>query len=74
MPNMDGTEALGHIRSQEGGANRDTPVICMSADAIIGARERYIAEGFDDYLSKPINSHELEQALMKHLPQSKIRR
>ncbi|MCR4806410.1 MAG: response regulator [Lachnospiraceae bacterium] len=72
MPNMDGTEALGHIRSQKDGANRDTPIICMSADAVIGARERYIAEGFDDYLSKPINSHELEQALTKHLPQDKI--
>ncbi|MCR4788763.1 MAG: response regulator [Lachnospiraceae bacterium] len=72
MPNMDGTEALKNIRSQENGLNTDTPIICMTADAIIGSKERYIAEGFDDYLSKPVKINELEQTLIKHLPPEKI--
>ncbi|MBR5407605.1 MAG: response regulator [Lachnospiraceae bacterium] len=72
MPGMDGTQALKVIRDQEKGKNLDTPVICLTADAIIGAKERYIAEGFSDYLAKPINNHELLQIMTMHLPQDKI--
>ncbi len=72
MPGMDGTEALNHIREQEGGMNLDTPVICMTADAIIGARERYIKEGFTDYISKPFNSAELEKKIAQYLPPEKL--
>ena len=72
MPEMDGTEALRLIRAQEDGLNRRTPVICLTADAVTGARERYIAEGFTDYLSKPINSQALRRILMQYLPQDKI--
>ena len=72
MPNMDGTEALKRIRSQEGGENIETPVICMTADAIIGAKERYLSEGFNDYLSKPIDSNELLTKIKKYLPEGKI--
>ena len=72
MPEMDGTETLHHIRELEGNLNRVTPVICLTADAVIGARERYIAEGFTDYLTKPIDSHVLERMLMKYLPGEKV--
>ncbi len=72
MPNMDGTEAMNSIRSQQDGLNIDTPVICMTADAIIGSKEKYINAGFDDYLSKPVKSAELEQTLIKYLPDEKI--
>ena len=72
MPEMDGTEALHHIREQEHGLNRQAPVICLTADAIAGARERYLAEGFTDYLSKPINSRELRRILLRYLPAEKI--
>ena len=72
MPKMDGVETLRHIRAQEGGANRETPVVCLTADAVIGARERYIAEGFTNYLTKPINSQELDQMLLRYLPGDKI--
>ena len=72
MPKMDGTEAMRRIRTQEGGANRETPFICLTADAVSGAKKRYLAEGFTDYLSKPIDSKALEELLMKHLPQSKV--
>ncbi len=73
MPNMDGIEALKNIRAQHDGPNPNTPVICMTADAIIGSREKYIGAGFDDYLSKPVKSMELEQTLLKFLPQEKIK-
>ena len=71
MPHMDGTETLRRIRAQEDGFNRDTPVICLTADAVVGARERYLQEGFTDYLSKPVDSHALETALIKYLPPEK---
>jgi len=60
------------IRAQENGMNRETPVICMTADAVQGARERYLAEGFTDYISKPIDSKELEMMLKKYLPPAKV--
>jgi len=72
MPEMDGTEALHHIREAECAINHDTPVICLTADAVIGAKERYIAGGFTDYLAKPIDSSALNRILMKYLPQEKV--
>ena len=74
MPNMDGTEAMHRIKTQLDGANNKTPIICLTADAIIGAKERYIAEGFTDYLAKPVDGYSLESMLMKHLPAEKIQR
>ena len=72
MPHMSGTEALQYIRAQDGGCNRETPVICLTADAVQGARERYLEEGFSDYLSKPVDGHALEATLIKYLPPEKI--
>ena len=72
MPEMEGTEALRLIRAQEGGANRQTPVVCLTADAVAGAREKYLAEGFTDYLSKPVNTQALRRTLLKYLPKEKI--
>ncbi|MBQ9512191.1 MAG: response regulator, partial [Lachnospiraceae bacterium] len=74
MPRMSGTETLQHIRTQENGRNRETPVICLTADAVQGARERYLAEGFSGYLSKPVEGPALEAALMEYLPAEKILR
>ena len=73
MPQMDGTEALHLLRERTDGINADTPVICLTADAISGAKERYIAEGFTDYLTKPIEGNELEEMLMMYLPDEKLR-
>ena len=72
MPHMNGTQTLAHIRAQEGGCNRETPVICLTADAVQGAKERYLAEGFSDYLSKPVEGSALEASLMKYLPMEKV--
>ena len=72
MPEMDGTEALHKIRGTEGGESRDVPVVCLTADAVIGAKERYLSEGFTDYLTKPIDNYALEKLIVKYLPESKV--
>ncbi|MBQ7593143.1 MAG: response regulator [Synergistaceae bacterium] len=72
MPQMDGTQTMRHIREQEDGMNLDTPVICLTADAVSGARNKYLEEGFTDYLSKPVESSTLESTLIKYLPPEKI--
>ena len=72
MPGMDGTQALKEIRALENGRNHDTPIICLTADAIRGAKERYIEEGFSDYLTKPVTGEALEKALIKYLPPDKV--
>lgn len=72
MPGMDGTETLGHIRALESKLNEKTPVICLTADAIRGAKERYLAQGFDDYLTKPVEGRTLEQMLLTYLPENKV--
>ena len=72
MPEMDGTEALRRIREMKDGPNSATPVICLTADAIVGARERYLAKGFSDYLTKPVDSRKLEAMLIKFLPEEKM--
>lgn len=72
MPEIDGAEALANIKAHKEGPNIDTPVICLTADAVVGARERYLAKGFNDYLTKPIDSTSLEAMLKKYLPESKV--
>ncbi|MBP5745090.1 MAG: response regulator [Lachnospiraceae bacterium] len=74
MPKMDGTEALHLIRETDSGLSSRAPVICLTADAVKGAKERYMAEGFSDYITKPIDGTALEKMLMKHLPKDKVKR
>ncbi len=74
MPDKDGIEALHELKSGAGGKNALPPVICLTANAISGARERYLEAGFDDYLSKPIDSAKLEETLIKYLPEEKVER
>ena len=73
MPGMNGTETLHQIRARAEGLNRDTPVICLTADAVVGARERYLNDGFADYLSKPVDGQVLERVILKYLPREKVR-
>ena len=72
MPGKDGMETLHELKKQESGPNRNTPVICLTANAISGAREQYIEAGFNDYLTKPIDTDKLEEMLLTYLPQEKM--
>ncbi len=67
MPGMDGVETLNRLRRQ-GGACVNTPVIVLTANAVVGVKEYYLEQGFDDYLSKPISGRLLEEMLLKYLP------
>lgn len=68
MPGMSGTETLNKIKEKELAGS--TPFIVLTADAIAGARQMYIDEGFDDYVSKPVIYEELESVLLEHLDDS----
>ena len=68
MPGMDGVETLAAIRAQTDGQNLGTPVVCLTANAVSGAREWYIERGFHDYLTKPVQGDQLESMLLKYLP------
>jgi len=72
MPEMDGIETINHIKENKSHPNQNTPIIMLSANAIVGAKEEYIAAGFTDYLSKPVRADELEQMLIKYLPSQKV--
>ncbi|MBQ7615707.1 MAG: EAL domain-containing protein [Butyrivibrio sp.] len=72
MPGMDGIETLDEIKKDTESPNKNTPIIVLTANAISGAKENFIREGFDDYLSKPVESDKLEEALIKYLPKDKV--
>ncbi len=73
MPETDGIETLHEMKGAKDNPNRETPVICLTANAIAGAKEQYIAEGFDDYLAKPVDAGKLERMLLKYLPKEKLK-
>lgn len=66
MPEMDGIETFHKIVQL--GIKKDTPIVMLTANAIIGDKERYLNEGFDDFISKPIMLEELEEIIIKHMP------
>lgn len=71
MPYMDGIETLKNIKSEENGPNYDTPVIVLTANAVSGAKEMYLEQGFVDYMSKPIQGKRLEEKIVEFLPKDK---
>ncbi len=72
MPEIDGAEALRRIRLMDGNPNRDIPVIVLTANAVAGAREKYLEMGFNDYMEKPIDTKVLEEKLIKFLPKELV--
>ena len=66
MADIDGLEATKEIRKIEAG-KKHTPIIALTANALPGDKEKYLAAGLDDYISKPIKIKHLEQMLRKYL-------
>lgn len=64
MPRMDGVEATQMIRSLES-KKREIPIIAVTANAMVGDRDNYLAAGMDDYVSKPIDSASLVETIQR---------
>jgi CheY-like chemotaxis protein len=70
MPGMDGIETLQYIRQHH--LAEQVPFIALTANALVGSREKYLAAGFTDYLSKPIAVNDLETMVKRYLPPAKV--
>ncbi len=73
MPEMDGVETLHRIKALAESPCKDTPVVVLTANAVSGAKEAYLSEGFDDFLSKPIVPDKLEKMIQNMLPETLLR-
>ncbi|MDE3032987.1 MAG: response regulator, partial [Acidobacteriota bacterium] len=71
MPEMDGFEASRRIRDRERGSRR-IPIVAMTANAMVGDRERCLESGMDDYIPKPVRMEDLRRALGRWLPAGSI--
>ena len=60
MPNMSGETAIKKLKEN---SNFRIPVIALTADAVSGAKEKYVSEGFVDYIAKPFNKDQIKQKL-----------
>ena len=69
MPEMDGFEATARIRSKEKETGKHLPIVATTAYAMQGDRERCLAAGMTDYVSKPLNPRELRRVLIAALPE-----
>ena len=71
MAVMGGVETVHKIKEQDG-PNAKTPVVVSTANAISGAAKAYLAEGFDDYITKPATGKDLEAMVLKYLPEELV--
>ena len=68
MPEMDGVETVQRIRAAEGDKYKNLTIIALTANAVSGAREMFLENGFDGFISKPIDADELQDVVQKFLP------
>ena len=71
MPEMDGIETVANIRALAGGWYKNVPIVALTANTGAGMRELFFANGFNDFLPKPIDISELDQILVKWIPKEK---
>jgi CheY-like chemotaxis protein/nitrogen-specific signal transduction histidine kinase/HPt (histidine-containing phosphotransfer) domain-containing protein len=72
MPEMDGVETCKQLRMLDGDKYKKLPIIALSANAVSGAREFFLKSGMNDFISKPIDSRQLNNVLARFLPEEKI--
>ena len=72
MPVMDGIEAFRRMKRLEGNSNINTPVVMLTANAVVDAKNQYMDEGFSDYIAKPVREEVLLACLKKFLPKEMI--
>ena len=72
MPEVDGIETMRRMREKVGHYYRKLPIIALTANAAPGNREMFLEEGFDDFISKPIEISVLERVLKRNLPAEKL--
>lgn len=72
MPEIDGTTAMQEIRKLSSYYEKEAVILVLTVDAIVGMRERFLEEGFDEYLSKPIDISKLEKIFRRFLPEECI--
>ena len=73
MPVMGGEEATSIIRGMDGCINQNTPIIAMTADAMAGVKEKLLASGMNDFISKPVVLSKACAKIKKYLPEEKIK-
>ena len=71
MPEMDGVEAVKQLRALDDVKHKTLPIIALTANALVGAKEMFLENGFDDFISKPIEVMKLNQILAKWVPTEK---
>ena len=74
MPEMDGVEAMKHLKEVAADQGRVLKIIALTANAISGAREMFLREGFDEFISKPIHINEFERTVSKVIPRGNGRK
>lgn len=72
MPEMSGSEIISRIRELNDKYYKTLPVIAMTAQQINGAKELFVAEGFDNYIDKPFEAMHLEKILETYIPEEKL--
>ncbi len=72
MPQPDGLKIMRMIKETDGLASQGAAIVVTTANAVSGAREKYIEEGFDGYISKPVVFETVAETLINHLPAEKI--
>ncbi len=73
MPEMDGIDATNVIRGLDGDYYKNVPIIALTANALVGARELFVKEGMNDFLAKPIEIQKLNSILLNWIPKGKIK-